>query len=72
MTRSTGEKHMTDLVRVSVLAHKMGINERTIYRWIKKGLIPSVKLGPRSIRVPRDYLTDVLEKAKAERSSAAD
>jgi excisionase family DNA binding protein len=34
-------------------AEYLGVNESTIRRWIKKGLLPAERVGPRLLRIKR-------------------
>lgn len=37
-------------------AEYMGVNESTIRRWIRKGLLPAERVGPRLLRIKRSDL----------------
>lgn len=45
-----------DYIAPKVVAKKLGVSERTIYRKIKSGEIPSKKIGSKTLRVPISYL----------------
>ena len=41
---------------VKEAAALLGVSTRTMYGWIRDGRIPSVRFGPKLLRVPRDRL----------------
>ena len=41
-------------------AESLGTSETTIWRWIKQGVLPSIRLGGRTL-VPRDGLRECLQ-----------
>jgi excisionase family DNA binding protein len=47
-------------------ARLLRIGRTACYDAIRCGVIPSIRLGPRSIRVPRDALLDLLAQATAQ------
>lgn len=44
-----------DYVSPKIVAKKLGLSERTIYRRIKSGEIPSKKIGNKTLRIPISY-----------------
>ncbi len=55
------ERHGLDLLSIPELCQELGMGKSWIYRRIRSGEIPSVKLG-RSIKVKRTDLEEFLEK----------
>jgi excisionase family DNA binding protein len=47
------------------IADRLGVTRRTIYRWIKAGYLPSVKLGPKLVYVRQSALQRFLEGSHA-------
>ena len=63
------DKDEPGLLRVTEVAQRLEVDERTIYRWIAKGQFPHVRLGPfgNVTRIPTQELARYL----AERTVAA-
>ncbi|APH17486.1 helix-turn-helix domain-containing protein [Clostridium botulinum] len=47
---------MQEYVTVKEASEILGVSKRTIYRKIKKGIIPCKKIGSKIIRIPSNYL----------------
>ncbi len=45
------KKNMGRMLRVNVVAERLGIPVRTVYRLIESGALPACKLSPRGLRV---------------------
>lgn len=41
------------LMRVSEVASELGLSRARVYEMVAEGLIPSTRIGPRCIRIPR-------------------
>ena len=41
---------------VKEAAALLGVSTRTVYGWIRDGSIPSIRFGPKLLRVPKDKL----------------
>ncbi len=48
------------LLTVKEAAQMLGVSTRTVYGWIKDGRIPSIRLGPKLLRVPLERLMDMM------------
>jgi len=53
-TQEKEGKHLQEYVTVKKAAKILGVSTRTIYRKIKKGIIPCKKIE-KIIRIPADY-----------------
>ena len=49
-------KIVPKLLSVDQLASMLGVPKKTIYGWIYRGLIESVRIGPRLIRFDSEYI----------------
>jgi excisionase family DNA binding protein len=43
---------MEQMLRVSEVAERLGVGERTVREWLRRGRLPRVDLAARAIRVP--------------------
>ncbi|MEM9043478.1 MAG: helix-turn-helix domain-containing protein [Pseudomonadota bacterium] len=59
--KSAIEKDGDDFLSVPEVARKMGVHRNTVLNYIKKGAVPSTRLG-RKILIPRTFI----QKMKAE------
>jgi len=59
--RETRAIHLADVLTVTEAARYLGIGRNAAYEAVRRGEIPSVKFGPRCIRVPRAGLQRMLE-----------
>ena len=57
--------HLT-LLLVTEVADKLKVSNRSVYRYIKKGLLPAVHLGTRTIRVRNEDLADFVLRYRRE------
>ena len=55
-TRSLNALRATPFLTVKETAALLGVSTRTVYAWIQDGRIPSVRLGPKLLRVPTERL----------------
>ncbi len=44
---------------VKEAANLLGVSTRTVYGWTRDGRIPSVRLGPKLLRVPTEQLMEL-------------
>ncbi len=51
-----GDAQSGPFLTVKEAAALLGVSTRTVYGWIRDGRIPSVRFGPKLLRVPRDQL----------------
>jgi excisionase family DNA binding protein len=51
MSHTVRERH---LLTVDDVAELLGVSRRTVYRWIKKGVLPAIQLGRRKSPVRID------------------
>jgi excisionase family DNA binding protein len=54
-----------ELIRMAAVARYLGISESQVWRLVSSGDIPSVRLSPRAIRVPRQRLEAWLKSKEA-------
>ena len=54
----------SNLLTVAQVAEKLGVNKQMVYELIKDGLLKSVRLGYKTIRVAPDDLKQFLEQQK--------
>ena len=47
------------------------ISKPTLTRWVRDGIIPAVRLGPRQLRFPKAELMEWLEIQRTDRANAA-
>ena len=55
-THSLSALRATPFLTVKETAALLGVSTRTVYAWIQDGRIPSVRLGPKLLRVPTERL----------------
>ena len=55
-TMSIDALRSTPFLTVKQTAMVLGVSTRTVYTWIQAGRIPSVRLGPKLLRVPTEQL----------------
>lgn len=58
---------MGKYLTVEQAAERLGVSKRTAYEYAQKGIIPSVRLTPRTMRIPSDLLDDWLAAKAMER-----
>jgi DNA-binding transcriptional MerR regulator len=58
----TQPKETTALVNREKLAFELGVTARTIRNWESEGLLPSIKIGKRTVRYRIDHVIAFLEK----------
>jgi excisionase family DNA binding protein len=46
---------MKRFLRVQQVAEVLGVHPQTVYAWIRRGLVPAVRLG-RVLRVPAEFV----------------
>ena len=51
----TGQHSRPALLRATEAAELLGVGRATVYEWMAKGLLPSIRLG-RSVRIPEGAL----------------
>lgn len=54
------------LYTVSEAAEVLKVSERTIHRYISSGLLPSVRVGPKKVRIKHEELMSLLKERKEE------
>ena len=54
----------SNLLTVAQVAEKLGVNKQMVYELIKDGLLKSIRLGYKTIRVAPDDLKQFLEQQK--------
>ncbi len=45
------DNHSSSLLSIKQVAHKCGVSEHTVRRWINRGILPSIKWGKKMIRI---------------------
>lgn len=50
------------LLTTKEVAAALGVSRMTVMRWIRAGVLPSVKLGHRTVRVHRDEVHALAER----------
>ena len=60
------KKSRTQIMTTKEVARYLGVHEMTVYRWLKKGLIPGFKIGGRW-RSKKDLLDQYLASHMAEK-----
>jgi len=50
---------ITPMMSTQEISHYLGVHEMTVYRWLKKGILPGVKVGGRW-RSKKDVLDNFL------------
>ena len=60
------KKSRTQIMTTKEVARYLGVHEMTVYRWLKKGLIPGFKIGGRW-RSKKDLLDTYLASHMAEK-----
>ncbi len=58
-TGSTDQPGPGPFLTVKEAASLLGVSTRTVYGWIRDGRIPSVRLGPKLLRVPTEQLMEL-------------
>ena len=58
-----------DLLTIDEVAQRFGVGRETVYRWVRDGRLPSVRLSPRVIRIPEAALGAPNSLAKEEGSA---
>lgn len=61
---------MDNLMSVKEVSQYFNVKPMTIYRWVKKGILPSIKVG-RSLRFKKDSVANIGENRRSA-SGAAD
>lgn len=57
------------LLRIPEVAQTLGLGRTTVYQLVKDGILPTVRIGRRGVRIPVDALNDwVTENIKAPQS----
>lgn len=56
----------TDLLTIAETARQLKVSTITVQRWLKQGRLRAYRLGPRSIRIRRSDLNDLLVPASRE------
>lgn len=51
---------MSDLIRINVAAKMLTVSVRTVQRWIATGRLPAVRLSPKSVRVRRSDVENLI------------
>ncbi len=51
----------SDLLTIKATAARLGLNEQTVYRWIKHGWLESLPLGPRNIRISAEIVDQIIK-----------
>jgi len=54
------------LLKVTEVADKLKVSKRSVYRYINRGLLPSVRLGTKTIRVSTEDLATFVLKYRRE------
>lgn len=54
--RHIEELKSSPFLTVKETAQLLGVSTRTVYAWIQDGRIPSIRLGPKLLRVPTSKL----------------
>ena len=60
------QKERTQIMTTKEIARYLGVHEMTVYRWLKKGVLPGFKIGGRW-RSKKDLLDSYLVKQMGER-----
>ena len=55
------EPHNRPLQTIADIARELGVSERTVRRWIGRGLLPAIRLG-RLIRVRPEHVEALLDR----------
>lgn len=50
------------LLSTAEVADRLGISERTVYRYIRQGRVPAVRVGPRIVKVPESGVTAAISR----------
>ena len=56
------QKETASLVNRNQLAYELGVTARTIRNWELEGLLPSIKIGKRTVRYRIEHVISFLEK----------
>ncbi len=62
MSEATNQPGPGPFLTVKEAASLLGVSTRTVYGWIRDGRIPSVRLGPKLLRVPTEQLMELARK----------
>jgi excisionase family DNA binding protein len=54
----TEVQRLSEFLRVCEVAERLGLHKATVYRLMSQGEIPSVRIGPRVLRVPSGALQE--------------
>ena len=52
---------MQDLMRVYRVAKLLDVSKKRIYQMVQEGKLDAVRLGPRSMRIPRESIDHFIE-----------
>ena len=63
--KETFKSVRTQIMTTKEIAKYLGVHEMTVYRWLKKGVLPGFKIGGRW-RSKKDILDSFLEKKMEE------
>ena len=66
VTKEAGRPERTQIMTTKEIAKYLGVHEMTIYRWLKKGVLPGFKIGGRW-RSKKDLLDAYLVKKIGEK-----
>ncbi|OIO39578.1 MAG: hypothetical protein AUJ72_00395 [Candidatus Omnitrophica bacterium CG1_02_46_14] len=64
--KESGRPERTQIMTTKEIAKYLGVHEMTVYRWLKKGVLPGCKIGGRW-RSRKDLLDSHLMKQMEER-----
>lgn len=64
--KSNGRPERTQIMTTKEVAKYLGVHEMTVYRWLKKGVLPGFKIGGRW-RSKKDLLDAYLVKQMGEK-----
>ena len=53
---------MNDYLTIDEVSRLLRVKSRTVQNYIRKGLIPAIKLNNKTLRIPKQELIDKLEK----------
>lgn len=56
---------MGEFMTVREVACRLGVHEKTIYRWIEQGRFETVRLGTRAIRITEGQIAKFLKAKKS-------
>jgi excisionase family DNA binding protein len=58
-------RHGDPLLKPNIVARRLGVHTETIYRWMRRGFLPFVALGPRRKFVRESEVARILAQRKA-------